>query len=133
MELSSTQLIIKLLYKELNDSTTKQSSLSTKIFSESCVYEDSVLPSKWTTVASKDLYNSDKPRSLETCQTCQPISVTNRYSALSSLSDNMACYDGIASPEIEKITWRSTNNDKRRKEHRSTTKPLINHRSRLST
>jgi hypothetical protein len=45
----------------------------------------------------------------------------------------MACYDGIASPEIEMITWRSTNNDKRRKEHRSTTRPLINHRSRLST
>jgi hypothetical protein len=132
MELSSSQLIIKLLYKELTDSTTKQSLLSTKIFSESCVYEDPVLPSKWTKVASKDLYNSDKPTSLETCQTCQPISVTNRYSTLANLSDNMACNDGITSPEIEKITWHSTNNFKRRKEHWSTAKPLINHRSRLS-
>jgi hypothetical protein len=60
LELSSSQLIVKILYKELNEVTTKHSSMSPNTISGNQVCEDSAVRNTCSEVTSKHLCNSNQ-------------------------------------------------------------------------
>jgi hypothetical protein len=86
-ELSSSQLIIKLLYKELEEATQKYEvrSLST---TQNATKNDTNLLTQWSTVGSKRYGNNKNLRRMELLQTAEPIEVTNRYGVLCNLIES---------------------------------------------
>jgi hypothetical protein len=61
-ELSSSELIIKLLYKEINDITTEKMPKPTYTISEYNAGGDVASSNTWSRVASKQPYNKNKTR-----------------------------------------------------------------------
>jgi len=123
-ELSSSQLIIKLLYKEINDITTEKTPKPTNTTSECETGVDVASSNKWPSVASKWLYNKNKARNADIYQVTQPIESANRYTVLINLPETI-CQDGNVAPKITKLTQISTNNCMQRKIHRRIRNPLV--------
>ena len=78
-ELSSSQLIKKLLYKEINDITTEMMYNRTTTISMYETGDEVDLNTKWSTIASKRLCNVSKARNFYTDQITQNINNANRY------------------------------------------------------
>jgi hypothetical protein len=88
-ELCSSQLIIRLLYKEVENITmekTYKPSNSTFEYGTETIIPAS---NKWSNVASKRLHKEFKARKSNICQVTQPIENNNRYIILSNLSETI--------------------------------------------
>ena len=127
LELSSSQFIIKLLYKELNEATAKHTSVRSAI-TENGVCEESVVATTWSKVASKYSCGKNESVNSEMLQTWQPVPVTNRYSVLSNLPESTIEDEAVPS-RSEKLTQLSTNYYKKNREQRRTKNSLIKHHS----
>jgi hypothetical protein len=117
-ELSSSQLIIKLLHKEINDITTEKTPKPTNTIPEYEAGGNVASSNMWSRVASKRPHNKNKARISNTYQVTQPVENANRYTKLANLPDTTNCYDGYVTPKITRVTQTSTNNCMKKKEHR---------------
>jgi hypothetical protein len=122
LELSSSQFIIKLLYKELNDVTAKHAPASDAV-SESGGREDLAARISWSEVTSKYSYNTHRSRNFEVLQKLQPVSITNGYSVLANLPESTAGEHEAVPLENEKSTQPSFNYYMRKKDQWRTTNP----------
>jgi hypothetical protein len=119
-ELSSSQLVIKLLYKEINDITSVKSFTPASTNYE-CKTGGST--NKWSYIASKRMYKASKARDFHTYQITQSVESVNRYSVLANLpeADNCHnCHDENGSSKVMKITkvpQIPINNYVKRKDH----------------
>jgi len=109
-ELSSSQLIIKLLYKEVNDITTEKTPRSPNSTSECEPGVEVASSNKWSIIASKRSYNKNKASNSDTYQKTQPIVNVNRYTMFTNLPETTICNDRNGAPKITKVTQTSTNN-----------------------
>jgi len=132
-ELSSSQLIIKLLYKEINDITTEKTPKPTNTTSECETGVDVALSNKWSSAASKRPYNKNKARNSDIYQVTQPIESANRYTILTKLPETTICQDGNVVPKITKVTRISTNNCMQKKIHGRIGNPLVTRHPRNIT
>jgi hypothetical protein len=124
-ELSSSQLITKPLYKEINDIITEKTSKPTNTNSECETGVDVASSNKWSSVASKRPYNKNKARNSDIYQGTQPIESANRYAILTNLPKTTICQDGNVAPKITKVTQISTNNCVQKKIHGRIRNPLV--------
>jgi hypothetical protein len=116
-ELSSSQLIIKLLYKEINDITMEKTHKPTNTIPEHEAGGNVTSSNTWSRVASKRPQNINKARIPDTHQITHPIESANRYTKLVSLPDTTISCDGYVKPKITKVAQTSTNSYMK-KEHR---------------
>jgi len=98
MELSSSQLIIKLLYKELKDitseKTTKQPNLNQPhSTTESDTTVETTSSKAWSRVASKHHHFKNKASNFVLNNRTQPQEDVNRYAILTNLSEATDCQD----------------------------------------
>jgi hypothetical protein len=77
-KLSPSQLIIKLLYKEINDIATEKMPKPSNTISDCETGVDVASPNKWSSIASKRPYNKNKARNSHIYQITQPIKYANR-------------------------------------------------------
>jgi hypothetical protein len=124
-ELSSSQLIIKLLHKEIIDITTEKMPKPTNTIPGYEAGGNVASSYTWSRVASKQPHNKNKARIPNTYQVTQPTETTNRYTKLTDLPDTTNCYDGYVMPKMTRVTQISTNNYKKKKEHRRIRHPSI--------
>jgi hypothetical protein len=80
-KISSSQLIIKLLHKEINDITTEKTPKPTNAIPEYEAGGNVASSNTWSRVASKRPHNKNKARISNTYQVTQPIENANRYQA----------------------------------------------------
>ena len=123
-ELSSSQLIIKLLYKEINDITTEKTLKPTNTIPDHVAGGNVASSNTWSQVASKRPHNINKVRISDTYQKTQPIESTNRYAKLANLPDTTICCDGYVTPKSMEAAQTSTNNCMK-KEHRRIQHPTF--------
>jgi hypothetical protein len=123
-ELSSYQLIIKLLHKEIIDITTEKTSKPTNTIPGYEAGGNVASSSTWSRVTSKRPHKN-KARIPNTYQVTQPIESTNRYTKLTDLPDTTNCYNGYVMPKVTRVTQTSTNNYTKKKEHRRIRHPPI--------
>jgi hypothetical protein len=90
-ELSSSQLIINLLYKEINDITTEKTSKPSNTTSEYETDIDVTSSSKWFNVASIRPYKEIKARNSNIYQLTQPTEHDNRCIILTNLPETIIC------------------------------------------
>jgi hypothetical protein len=119
LELSSSQFIVKLLYKELNEATAKHTTVRSAI-TENGVCEESVVPTTWSKVASKYSCGKNESANSEMLQTWQPVPVTYTYSVLSNLPECTIGENEAVPSRSEKLTQLSTNYYKKNREQRGT-------------
>ena len=136
-ELSSSQLIIKLLYKEIKEITKERTPRpTTTSINNNAEYEDGVdiaTPSTWSRVVSKQPQNKGKPRISEYYPKTRPIISTNRYSSLANLSEPTICRDEYIMPDITKATQTSTNKYMKTEKHERTKHPSVTRHPRNTT
>jgi len=124
-ELSSSQLIIKLLHKEIIDITTEKTPKTTNTIPGYEAGGNVASSNTWSRVASKRLHNKNNARIPNTYQVTQPIVSTNRYTKLTNLPDTTNCYNGYVMPKVTRVTQTSANNYTKKKEHRKIRHPSI--------
>jgi hypothetical protein len=123
-ELSSSQLIIKLLHKEIIDITTEKMPKPTNTIPGYEAGVNVASSSTWSRIASKRPHKN-KARIPNTYQVTQPIESTNRYTKLTDLSDTTNCYNGYVMPKVTRVTQTSTNSYTKKHEHRRIRRPSI--------
>ena len=106
-ELSSSQLIIKLLYKEINDISTEKTLKPTNSIPDHVAGGNVASSNTWSKVASKRTHSINKVRISDTYQKTQPIESTNRYVKLVNLPDTTICYDGYVTPKSTEVAQSS--------------------------
>jgi hypothetical protein len=124
LELSTAQLINKLLYKELSAVSTNHASAS-NAFTEEEGYGGPTEFAAWTKVTSKHPYSVSKHRNSEVLQTLEPVSVSNRYSALSNLRESTPDKDEVFPRRYVNSTQIFTNYSKKKKDLRKSPKSTI--------
>ena len=108
-ELSSSQLIIKLLYEEISESTTARLSRPTSTIPECEPGVEATSTNSWSTIASKRQYNGNKTRSSGNHHK-QPLETTNRYTMLHNLPVTPNYKEGNETMGRSEVTTTSTNN-----------------------
>jgi hypothetical protein len=119
-ELSSSQLIIRLLYNEINDITSAKSFKPINTNCECETGNEVNSTNKWSDIASKQMYKVRKASDFHTYKITQAIENVNRYSRLANLSEVDNCRDQKETSKIMKITkvpHIPINNYVKRKEH----------------
>ena len=125
-ELSSSQLIIQLLYKEISDITAEKMLKLTNTVSEYNTNSDAVLSNTWSTVGSKWLHNKNKTSIFDSYQISQPVESTNRFTTLANLPESTICYERDMMPKIHP---KYTN----KKEHGKIKQPAVSWHPRNTT
>jgi len=103
-ESSLSQLIVKLLHKEINDNTAEMTPKPTTTIPEYEAGDNVASSNTWSRVASKRLHNKNKARISNTYQVTRPIGSANRYTKLANLPDTTNCCEGYATPKIIRVT-----------------------------
>jgi hypothetical protein len=106
LELSSSQYIIKLSYKELNEVSAAFGAAYDAVI-ERGVSEESTPPATWTKVISNSSkYPGDGNAAVDPRQLCtwQPIPVLNRFSLLTYLPDSVAGEEEATLTSSMKVT-----------------------------
>jgi hypothetical protein len=124
-ELSSSQLIIQLLYKEISDITAEKTLKLTNTISE-YTNSDAVLSNTWSTVASKWLHNKNETSIFDSYWISQPVESTNRFTTLANLPESTICYERDMMPKIYPEYLK-------KKEHRKIKQPAVSQRPRNTT
>jgi hypothetical protein len=127
LELSSSEFVIKLIYKELNDALAVYKPVRDAIVGNGDC-EKSALPTARSEVASK--YSGGKNESVnsELLHSRRPILVPNKYAVLTDFPESTIGEDEIASLRREEVTQLCTNNYKKSIERRGVKNLLIKHR-----
>jgi hypothetical protein len=111
-ELSSLQLAMKLVYNELNETHTESKVISNSIAMKEA-HVGLKLPSNWYTIKSKSNRPGNKSGRAEFSQSVGPVTVTNKFAALSNLLDFTLSSDEAALQDDKRTaTISSTNNSK---------------------
>ena len=108
-ELSSSQLIIELLYKVISESTTERLSRPTSTNPECDPGVEATLTNSWSTIASKRQYNGNKTRSSGNHRK-QPLETTNRHTMLHNLPVTPNYKEGNETTGRIEVTTSSKNN-----------------------
>jgi hypothetical protein len=122
--ISSSQLIIKLLHKEIIDITMEKTPKPTNTIPGYEAGGNVASSYTWSRVASKRPHNKYKARIPNIYQVTQPTETTNRYTKLTNLPDTINCYDGYVMPKMTRVTQTSTDNYTK-KEHGRIRHPSI--------
>jgi hypothetical protein len=98
-ELSSLQLAIKLLYTESNvfhaESEVRSHSVS--------AHDVTLLPSTWCTIQPKYIKMGDKAGRADIPQSTEPVKISNRFAALSNVSEYSSRSDETLSRDIRRM------------------------------
>jgi hypothetical protein len=131
-ELRSSQLIIKLLYKEINESATEKPSRPTTTIPEYEPSVDATSTNRWSTIVSKRQYNRNKTRTSDNhCN--QSTEIVNSYTMLHNLPETPNYQDRNEMPRFMEVTPTSTNNNNTMKNYRRIRNPTLTHHPRNTT
>lgn len=124
-ELSSSQLIIELLYKELNETVTKYEVMS-NTSAVNGTHDEFKLPTRCLKPESSHHRNNNTLRSADFSQSVWPLTVSNRYAAY--LPETTNYQDGKTAPNLTEATQISTNKYVKKKDYRRIRNlPVIRH------